>query len=137
MDELNDQSSIVEEFDDERAAIKNAIEKINSTWFDEKTELLKDYFHPDMVIFGPGMQRVGVGREACIQSYEDFTINAELENFTVHDYSIEIHGETALGGYSYDIKYSMDGKTYEESGYDLFVFVRENDRWMAIWRVVG
>ncbi|MEJ2628753.1 MAG: nuclear transport factor 2 family protein, partial [bacterium] len=57
----------------------------------------------------------------------------------LHEYSesmpdIKLWGNTAIASYTYDVSWEMNGKSYKESGKDLFVFTYENGKWQAVWR---
>ena len=41
---------------------------------------------------------------------------------------------TATVSYGYDISRIVDGKSYNESVKDLFIFTYENSQWLAVWR---
>ena len=44
--------------------------------------------------------------------------------------------DTATATYPWKLVYELDGHTYNETGYDVFVFVRRKGRWLATWRAM-
>lgn len=68
-------------------------------------------------------------------SYRDFCSRATKRGFRIMDPAIDVFGETAIATYSYEISYELDGEGFDETGRDVFVFVREGS-WWAVWRTL-
>jgi hypothetical protein len=116
--------------------IKQILKKINEAWVSGHPEKLQDYFHADMVVAQLGIGRVGIGRQACIQSYKDFVSRAIVREVKESDHSIDVWGDTAVASYTYEIDYEMNGKEHSDSGQDVFVFIRDKGKWLAVWRTL-
>lgn len=121
---------------EEQDTLRQTIQNINSAWINNKTEELHNYLHPDIVIMTPDLHENIKGREACINSYKDFVSNSVLKDYKESDFVINIFSNTAVASYQFDIMYEMNGKTYSETGRDLFVFTKENEKWLAVWRTL-
>ncbi len=100
-----------------------------------KKELSK-YFHEDMVIVTQGYHEMGKGKDVCIQGYVDFISNARIIKYEIKEPIINIFGDTAIASYCYDTSWEMDGKTYNETGNNVFVLIREQKKWLAVWRTL-
>jgi hypothetical protein len=50
--------------------------------------------------------------------------------------AIDVFGDTAIATCSYEIAYEMGGERFNDTGRDIFVFVRENHRSLAVWRTM-
>ena len=87
-------------------------------------------------IFDPDFVNRTNGREACIAGYLDFCTQANITDFKLGEPGIDVFGNTAVATYSYEISYEMGGESFTDTGRDLFVFVREGDRWQAVWRTM-
>lgn len=89
-----------------------------------------------MVTVFPGLAGRAEGRDACVQSYEDFRRQATLHDFQESEMSIDLFGNVSIATYRYEIAYEMKGQSFHDKGGDLFVFVRESGRWLAVWRTL-
>jgi hypothetical protein len=49
---------------------------------------------------------------------------------------VDIFGDTAIAVYAWNMTYELSGLEYRESGHDVFVFNRDQGRWLAVWRVM-
>jgi ketosteroid isomerase-like protein len=119
-----------------RQEILELIEQLNDAWVKGSPEKLSSFFREDMAMVHPDFVNRTEGREACIASYEDFSSQAKVNEFKLGETSIDVFGHTAVATYSYEISYEMGGEHFKDTGRDLFVFIRENDRWQAVWRTM-
>lgn len=110
------------------------IKQISLSWREGHSERLKEYFHERIKIVSSDLKILGEGREACIKSYSDFTAQAKLQKYNESKPDIFVWGNTAVASYRYDVAWEMNGKFYDETGKDLFVFTYENGKWLAVWR---
>jgi len=120
----------------DRADVQLLVNKINEAWLKGRPQDLQEYFHPEIVIKGPGFEEMARGREACVRSYEDFTRQAKVREFKVSAVAVDLCSNTAVATCPWEITYEMKGQVYHESGQDLFVFTRNEGRWQVIWRAV-
>jgi hypothetical protein len=116
--------------------IWHTVQKLNKEWLNNKTEELAYYFHKDMVITGPDLHELAHDKAACIKSYKDFIDKAVIHEYKEYDPEVNVFAYTAIARYKFDITYEMDGKTYKETGRDLFVMIKEEERWQAVWRTM-
>ena len=109
---------------------------MNRAWSKGKLEKLEEYFHKDVVMVAPEFNARAEGREACIESYEEFIGRATVAAFRESDIVIDIWGATGVSTYSWDIEYELGGQVYKETGRELLVFVRTRGRWQLVWRAL-
>jgi ketosteroid isomerase-like protein len=118
--------------------IRIALETINDAWRSESPAAVRlaltACFHPEMVIKDAKLKTVATGREACVQSYVDFVERAEVSDFHQAEPDIHLFPDLAIASYDWRIAYLLDGKRHDERGYDIFVFVRAEEKWLAVWR---
>jgi len=119
-----------------REEIWQILKEINAAWVNDRTDELNRFFHEDMVIAGHDFRKLGEGKGACVKSYKDFRSQISIHDFHEEDAAIDIFGDTAIATYRFEITYEMNGKTFNESGRDVFIFVREEGRWQAVWRTI-
>jgi len=117
--------------------IHQIIKKINQSWLEGHPENLNQYFHDNMMIVSSEFKVMGSGKEVCVKSYADFISQAIINDYQESDPEIHVWANTATAFYNYEIGWEMDGKSFKESGRDFFVFTFEDDKWLAVWRMVG
>jgi len=121
---------------DSESQIRAAVQKIVQVTLGSSREDLSPLFHENVTFQSPDSQSAMSGRDACLQSYADFRNAAQLHDVQTEEPQIDILGTTAIATYGFRIHYTFDGKTNRESGRDLLVFSRENDRWLVVWRTL-
>jgi len=112
------------------------VQRMNDAWAKNGSEPLASFFHPDIVMVRPDFAQRTEGRDACVASYEDFRNQATILDFKITNPGIDVFGDTAIATYAYEISYEMGGERFNDTGRDLFIFVRENARWQAVWRTM-
>ena len=109
--------------------------KINRLWTKEnKAEELKNYFHKDMVVLNPVDRERIIGGDACVAAWKNFTDNTKNIKWEEKEPDIRVHGggRFAVVTYYFDMSYEMNGKFIEMNGRDMFVMLKENDKWYAV-----
>ena len=114
--------------------IRQLLLSLNEAWVQGRPEDLGRHFDEDMVIVHPGGR--AEGRETCVNSYRDFVAQATVHEYKESEFEIDCWGNTAVASYRFDIAYEMNGGHYRESGRDVFVFIRRDERWLAVWRTM-
>jgi uncharacterized protein (TIGR02246 family) len=112
------------------------VQQMNDAWAKGNPGGLASFFREDIVMVNPDFTNRTEGRDACIASYEDFCKQAAILDLKISNPGIDVFGNTAIATYSYEIQYEMGGERFNDTGRDIFVFVRENDRWQAVWRTM-
>jgi uncharacterized protein (TIGR02246 family) len=112
------------------------VQRMNDAWAKDGTEELASFFHEDIVMVHPDFTQRTEGRAACVASYEDFRKQAAILDFKISSPGIDVFADTAIATYSYEIVYEMGGERFNDTGRDVFIFVRENGRWQAVWRTM-
>lgn len=112
------------------------VQKLNKEWLNNKTGELAYYFHKDMVIAGLDLHPLCNNRAECIKSYKDFVDKSVIHEYKESEPDVNVFAYTAIVSYKFDIDYDMKGKNYKESGRDLFVLIKEEERWQAVWRIL-
>ena len=89
-----------------------------------------------MVIKDAKLKTVATGRDACVQSYVDFIKQARITKFEQGEPDIHLFSDSAIASYDWHIVYSLDNQHCDERGADIFLFVRMDQKWMAVWRAM-
>jgi ketosteroid isomerase-like protein len=128
------------DFAQDESAIRDQLKRINDAWRhhrgDAMTSVLSECFASEVVMRGPGFSLAGKGREAAVQSYVDFTNQAEVKAFNAEDPTIDVAGDTAVAQYQWQMTYVLAGQEYTDQGHDLFVFSRIESSWLVVWRAL-
>jgi hypothetical protein len=112
------------------------LQEINDSWVQGRPEDLERHFHPDVVFVAPGFQQRLEGRAACVDSFRDFCSTATVHDYRTANPSVDVVTETAVATYAFEIEYGLGSESFSEAGRDMWVFVRDQDRWLAIWRTI-
>ena len=112
------------------------VQRMNDAWAKDGPEELASFFRQDIVMVRPDFTQRTEGRAACVASYEGFRKQAVILDFKISSPGIDVFADTAIATYSYEIAYEMGGERFNDTGRDVFVFVRENGNWLAVWRTM-
>ena len=111
------------------------ISDMNRAWaVDKNTEVLKEYFHKNMVaITSTDHDRIK-GKAACLSAWKTFVDTTQVNYFKEIDPSVQIYanGVAAVVTYYFDLSFEMDGQTITSSGRDMFVLVKEDGKWWIV-----
>ncbi len=113
---------------------------MNDAWLHGAAEeipwKLEGCFHDEIAMRGPEFQELAGGKAACAKSYQDFLQQARIQNCTLAEPQIHVTGDTAVATYGWNMTYELNGQSYSETGHDLFVFTRQEGKWLAVWRAL-
>ena len=109
---------------------------INRAWLDGQVEDLAPMVHPEVVMVLPDFSGTIQGREDFLAGFRDFHQNASIQEFREHDLHVDVAGDTAVVTFRYDMVYERAGKRYRSTGRDLWVFQKQDNAWIAVWRTM-
>jgi hypothetical protein len=110
--------------------------RINQAWLEGRIDDLGPLFHPDLVMRYPGFAGRAEGREAMVAGFAAFHESARVRGFDPDEPQIDVVGETAVVSLGFVMVYEREGRSYRSTGRDLWVFAREDTRWLATWRTM-
>jgi len=111
-----------------------AIAEINAAWRENRVDDMVPFLHEDVVFMQPGGDARVQGRDLCVQSYRDFLASATMHEYNEHDPMIDVIGASAIVTCRFDCVYEFRSETHRESGIDMYVLFRDDDRWRVIFR---
>lgn len=110
----------------------NTVRALNDAWTKGKPEDLNNYFHERMVAITATDRERLEGRQACFTSWNNFTKAANIHHWKELEPRIQLYGNTAVVTYYFDMSFTMGGQTIDLGGRDMFVFVKEGGKWLAV-----
>ncbi|MBI5451599.1 MAG: nuclear transport factor 2 family protein [Gammaproteobacteria bacterium] len=120
-------------FDDPvKQEVWNALRALNDAWTKGNPNDLKNYFHKDMVAITATDRERLEGKEACFTSWNNFAKAAKIHHWNELEPRIQIYGNAAVVTYYFDMSFDMGGQAVKLGGRDMFVFVKEGGKWLAV-----
>ena len=120
--------------------IRELIHKINDVWTTKRPEeipaAIAGCFDESVSFHGPGFVEVGRGPDVCVNSYAEFVRQTTLHECKLSEPAVDVHGDTAVATYSWEVAYALDGKDYRDKGHDVLVLARSAGKWQAVWRAM-
>jgi ketosteroid isomerase-like protein len=114
--------------------IETRLHEINRAWREGRLDELANHFHREIVMVRPDFGGQTTGLPACVKSFEDFLAAAKVRDSRESEIAVRVWGSTAVGTFRFDITYVMDGRELTEAGREIWVFVRRQEGWRAVWR---
>jgi uncharacterized protein (TIGR02246 family) len=114
--------------------IWTAIQESNRAWVGGNPKGVAALYSDDVIFVAPKLATHLVGREAVVQSYVDYVAAARTHKFEEREHFIHVSGDTAIATYNFAVRYELDGRTFDDTGQEIMVFARRDNRWLAIWR---
>ena len=122
--------------EDDRPSVADAMRVINQAWLNRRVDDMAPVLHPGIVMVVPGFSGEVRGRDAFLAGFRDFVENAAIDEFREGDQMINVIDRTAVMTLTYEMVYARAGERYRATGRDLWVFQREDTRWIAVWRTM-
>jgi hypothetical protein len=111
------------------------VSDMNRAWAVEgNSDVLKDYFHANMVaITSTDRERIE-GKDACLAAWKVFVDKFEVQYFREKDPHVRIYGAgtCAVATYYFELSCSAGGQTFKSSGRDMFVLAKEDGKWWIV-----
>lgn len=120
-------------FDDPvKQEIWATLRALNDAWTQGNPDDLVEYFHPDMIAITATDQKRREGGATCLAGWKGFAEATRIHRWEEIDPVIQVYGPSAVVAYYFDMSFEMNGRTIELGGRDMFFFVKENGRWLAV-----
>jgi hypothetical protein len=116
--------------------IRLTLASINNAWREGHPSSVLRYLHPDVTMALPGFKETLRGRDALIAGFEESCQNAKVIQYEESDESIDEVEDCAVATFRFKMTYER--ATYREisEGRDVWVFWRQDNRWVAVWRTM-
>jgi ketosteroid isomerase-like protein len=108
--------------------------RINGLWLAGNVDELESLIDPDIVMALPQSDQWIAGRSALFAGFRDFCENATLKEFKESAHRVEVAGDTATATFKFEMTYERNGRTFNASGRDLWIFTNRGESWIAVLR---
>jgi hypothetical protein len=118
---------------DERDAVVEVVRRIIAVTLSDDPDEARADLHASMVAVR-GSDRLE-GRDAVLGAWRKATDEAPVIAWTEREPMVDVVGGSAVMRYRYELEREMDGIPTTGSGDDLWVLTRDEDRWLAAYRM--
>jgi hypothetical protein len=116
--------------------IQDIVRGINEAWLERRPADLARFLHDEIVMAPPGFQGHVRGRQAAVDSYEQFAAAATVHAADFDEPNVQAWGDTAVATYRFTLDYAMGGVRIQDTGWDVLVLRRAADTWQVVWRTI-
>lgn len=109
---------------------------LTQAWRTENWKELADFFHQEVVFLAPTASPLCVGPEACLASYQEFSAQAIIHDYIEAAPHVQMVETTALTTTPFTISYEYEQAMNREQGTEVLAWIRHEERWLVIWRMV-
>lgn len=121
---------------DAKTQVHAALASISAAWRDGDPASMREHLHPEIAMAPPGFAPSLRGRELLVASFEEFQKNARVPEYEESDEQIDVVGDCSVASFRFRMVYERVAYREECSGRDLWVFARQDGRWIAVWRAM-
>jgi hypothetical protein len=116
--------------------IQDIVREINEAWLERRPADLAHFLHDEIVIAPPGLQGRVQGRQAAVDSYEQFAEAAAVHAADFDEPDVQAWGDTAVATCRFTLDYAMGGARNQDTGWDVLVLRRTAGTWQVVWRTI-
>jgi len=109
-------------------------EGLDRCWMEGRVDDLEAFLARDVVFVAPGGKLRSEGLAAAIESYRQFTSQAQVNRFQTSEHVVTVRGNTAIVEYRWEISWIAAGASHSETGRDVLVLSRRDENWRVVWR---
>jgi len=117
-------------------AVAGALRRINEAWLDGRPHDLRPLIRSEITMVFPGFAGRIQGAASFLAGFEEFCRTAQVHSYQEHDGQIDVIADTAVASYRFEMVYEREGARYQATGRDLWIFTRQADAWLAVWRTM-
>ncbi|MBV9612501.1 MAG: nuclear transport factor 2 family protein [Acidobacteriaceae bacterium] len=110
------------------------VNEMDRCWMEGRFNDLREFLAEDVVFVAPD----GQGRMRCVDaavgSYREFLSRSQVAHYSASDHIVTLRDATAVLEYRWEMKWSSEGVKHEDSGREILVLARRDDKWRVLWR---
>jgi len=116
--------------------IQDIVREINRAWLERRPADLARFLDDEIVIVPPGLRGAVHGRQAAVDSYEQFADAATMHAADFDDADVHVWGDTAVATYRFTLDYALSGARSHDTGWDVLVLRHTPGTWRVVWRTI-
>jgi hypothetical protein len=116
--------------------VHEAMERIQSAWRENRARDMIPHLHPDVTMALPGFTGVIKGRHILVTSFVEFSKSSKVILYSESDHEVQVVGDTAVVTFEFEMTYERGDYRGLSKGRDFWIFARDDDRWLAVWRTM-
>ncbi len=89
-----------------------------------------------MIIEGPNLLERKEGIETCIEHHREISKKIHQINWREYEHEVRVWQDTAMAKYRFEVQFVSEGKSRNETGFELYAFSRESGSWKAVWNFI-
>jgi hypothetical protein len=109
---------------------------INSAWREGNPSSMREFLHPEIIMVVPGFKQTMSGREILVNSFVEFCKNAIVIEYEESNEHIDAIEGCAVATYLFKMVYERAEYRELSKGRDMWIFRKDRDRWVAVWRAM-
>ena len=110
--------------------------EVNEAWLERRPADLARFLHDEIVIAPPGLQGRVQGRQAAVDSYEQFAEAAAVHAADFDEPDVQAWGDTAVTTYRFTLDYAMGGARNQDTGWDVLFLRRTAGTGQVVWQTI-
>jgi len=114
--------------------ILDVVRKFNDGWINKQFDAIRELMHDDVVFISPNFQSAIHGRQACIDTLQEYTSMASTNAFEVNDEQVYQWNDIATVTFQYLIEYELNAQVFLEKGIEIWQLQSLDNIWMLVCR---
>jgi ketosteroid isomerase-like protein len=110
------------------------VESLDHCWLQGRLQDLSAFLAEDVVFVAPGGTPRIAGLAQVIESYRQFTSQAQVHRFQASDHFVTRRGDTAVVEYAWQMTWVAAEAEHNDTGRDVLVLARRDENWRVVWR---
>jgi hypothetical protein len=117
-------------------AVTDTLARITAAWREGRPRAMAPLLDERFAMALPGFAGHVEGREALIESFEAFGREARVHELRQGPVRVDGARGAAVAQCPFEMVYERDGGVWRATGWDVWVFARSGDEWIAVWRTM-
>lgn len=114
--------------------VERVINHLMEDWMDNEGKNLDRYFYDHIVMIEVGTNNRIMGVDNVLENYLLFIEDSKITDYKITHLFVELVEDTAIGYFTYRVKYEVDDTKFDESNTEILVFRKQENDWQIIWR---
>ena len=122
---------------DAATEVRTALAQINAAWREGRPYDMAPLLDEHVVMVIPGFVARVTGRAALIESFVRFGTEARVHE--LREAEVHVDGGETVGIVQtrFEMVYEREGARWRSTGWDVWVFERRDEGWIAVWRTMA